>query len=74
MLQHTATPMKFSEKKLQVILSLVTATHCNTMQYAVIHCNTLQHTIAHCNTLQHAAAHCNKLKHAATCSNTHGVS
>jgi len=51
-----------------------TATHCNTLQHTATHCNhckTLQHTATHCNTLQHSAPHCATLQHTATHSNTH---
>jgi len=37
--------------------SVLTATHCNTLQHTATHCNTLQHTATHCNTLQHTATH-----------------
>ena len=32
---------------------MLTATRCNTLQYAATRCNTLQHTATHCTPLQH---------------------
>ena len=45
-----------------LLMMLVIATHCNTLQHTATHCNTLQHTVTHCNTLQHTATHCNTLQ------------
>ena len=44
--------------------SVVTWTHCNTLQHTATHCNTLQHTPTYCLTLPHIAHFsCNTLQH-----------
>ena len=47
-------------------LSILFATHCNTLQHTATHCNTLQHIATHCNTLQHIATRCHTQQHATT--------
>ena len=48
-----------------MMVHIITATYCNTLQHTATHCNTLQHTATHCNTLQHTATHCDTLQHTA---------
>ena len=95
-LQHTATYCNTvhcnihccnaGERRESLCISLLSATHCNTLQHTATHCNTLQHTATHCNmqslsrqrralrihlySLQHTATHGNTRQHTATHCNT----